>query len=121
MAPRGVVEHADVGEDHRVGAGGGGGVDRASPRAEVAGAREGVDRHQHPAAARVGVFDALGEFAVVEVEAGIVARVGAVAEAAIDAVGAGVDRRAQRRRGAGGADQFEIIDRSHAAAPSWRR
>ena len=32
MAARGVVEQADVGEDHRVGAGGGGGVDRASPR-----------------------------------------------------------------------------------------
>jgi len=43
----------------------------------------------------MGVFDPLGEFAVVEVEAGIVARVGAIAKAAIDAVGARVDRGAQ--------------------------
>ncbi len=54
---------------------------------------------------RIG--DAVAHFDAVEVQAGKVARIGLVAEAAIDRVGAGVDRGAQPGRRSGGTNQLE--------------
>ena len=106
MALAGVIEQADVGEDHRVDAEIGGTIDGAMPVGLAAGLREGVDRHQHVLAARVRVLDALDHRLLVEVEAGEVACVGVVLVAEIDGVGPVVDRRLERRQAAGRADEF---------------
>ena len=57
------------------------------------------------APARVRVADARRRAASVEVEAGEIARIGGVAKAEVDAVGAVVDRGLQRRQVAGRADR----------------
>src|SRR5690606_31659652 len=88
-------------------------VHRLAPQADVADAGEGVDCDEHFRAVAVGEAHPFGQFPGREVQAGEVARVGLVAEAAIDGVGAGLDRRAQRRRGAGGADQFHTSGFRH--------
>jgi hypothetical protein len=54
----------------------------------------------------VGVGDAGLDGGFVEVQAGKVARVGGVAQAQVDAVGAVVDGGLERRQAAGRADQF---------------
>jgi hypothetical protein len=78
----------------------GGLVHRCGPVGEAPGLGIGVDRGQHLAPALVGVADAFGDRLLVEVEPGEVARVGVVAKAEIDVVGAVVDRRLERRQAA---------------------
>jgi hypothetical protein len=113
-----VVHQAGIGEDHRIDAEGGGLVDRGRPARPVVGERKGIEGDQHLDAALVGVGDALLDAGVVEVEAGEVARVGGVAKAGIDAVGAVIDGDLQRREPAGGTDEFEWG--SHGDSMSWR-
>ncbi len=113
-----IVEHADIGEDDRVRAEFGGVVDGAPPGLDVAGAGKGVHGDKHASPARMGVGDAVAHLLKIEIQAGIVARIGAIAKAAIDGVGARLDRRPQRRGGASGTDQLEIGRGSHAACPS---
>ena len=55
------------------------------------------------------VADALTGFGKIEIEAGEVARVGAVAKADVDRVGAVIDGGLQRRQAAGRADEFHKI------------
>ena len=78
MALAGVVQEADIGEDHRIDAEIGGAVDGAVPVGLAAGLREGVDRHQHVLAARMGVVDSFDHRLLIKIEAGKVARVGVV-------------------------------------------
>ena len=116
----GIVGDADVGDDHRIDADARGEVDRLPPQAELAGRRKGVDRQQHLGAALVGIGDRLFEFGRGEVEAGEVAGVGGVLQAAIDGVGAGIDGGAQARRRSRRADQFGTFEAavSHGCLPS---
>ncbi|MEZ5608280.1 MAG: hypothetical protein R3E52_14475 [Burkholderiaceae bacterium] len=57
----------------------------------------------------MGVGNAALYGGLVEVQAGKVARVGGVAQAQVDAVGAMVDGGLERRQAAGGADQFGAV------------
>lgn len=111
-----VGHHRDVGADQRVGAQAGGRIDRGEPWRGIVGAGVGVQRHQHLAAARMGVGHAFAQLRVIEVEAGEVARVGGVAQAEVDRVGAGVDRELQGTQGTGGADEFGRTGTGHPAA-----
>jgi len=101
-----IVEHADVGDDQRVGAGCYGIVDAALPDVERARPREGVDGDQHLDAAPVSAGNACAHLVAAEVQAREVARIGLVAEAAIDRVGAGIDGDVERRRRARRTDQL---------------
>jgi hypothetical protein len=56
----------------------------------------------------VGVADAFGEALVVEVEPGEVARVGIVAKAEINVVGAVIDGRLERRQAAGRTNELRF-------------
>jgi hypothetical protein len=98
MGAPSVIGEPDVGHNDGVGAEFRRVVDGAVPGIGVAGLGVGVDRHQHLGAELVGIGDALGEFVAAEVEAGEVARVGLVAEAQVDRVGARVDGGPQGRR-----------------------
>jgi hypothetical protein len=95
-----VIEHRRVGDDYRIHAQLGGLVHRCRPVGEAPCLGIGVDGDEHLAPALVGVADAFGDRLVVEVEAGEVARVGVVAKAEIDVVGAVIDRRLERRKAA---------------------
>src|SRR5262249_589428 len=64
-------------------------------------------RDEHLCAAPMRVGDAVAHLAAVEVQAGEIARIGLVAEAAIDRVRAGIDRGAQPGRRAGRTDELE--------------
>jgi hypothetical protein len=50
VTPAGVVEQADVGQDHRIDAESGRAIDGALPVGGASGLGEGIDRHQHLAA-----------------------------------------------------------------------
>ncbi len=106
MALAGVVEQADVGEDHRVDAEICGAVDGTVPVSLAPRLREGVDRHQHVLAARMGVVDALDHRLLIKIEAGEVARVGVVLIAEVHGVGPVIDRSLERRQTAGGTNEF---------------
>src|SRR4051812_15127419 len=90
------------------------------PGTGVTGARESVDRGQDLAPVAVGVGDTLGHFLGIEIQPGIIAGIGAIAEAAIDRIGAGIDGRAQRRRRAGGTNQFKTHGAPVAAVSAVR-
>ena len=115
---RGVGHQPGVGEDQRVQAELGGAVDGLGPARPVAGLRVGVEREQDLAFARVGVGDALAHLRRVEVEAAEVARVGGVLEAEVDAVGAVIDGGLERRKAAGGADEFDRGRHGHGSGIS---
>ena len=57
----------------------------------------------------MGVFDALGDLLVVEIETGEVARVGIVAKTDVDGIGAIVDGRLEHRQIAGGTDELHGV------------
>src|SRR5690606_27128906 len=76
------------------------------PQRFVAGPHEGVDGDKRLDAAAVAVGDGFAEFLAAEIEAGEIARVRLVAEAAIDGAGSRLDGVAEGRGGPGRADQF---------------
>jgi hypothetical protein len=90
---------------------------RCRPVGEAPGLGIGVDGDEHLAPTLVGVADAFGDRLVVEVEAGEVARVGVVAKAEIDVVGAVIDRRLERREAACGTHQLRF---DHCCHPGKR-
>ena len=106
VALAGVVEQADVGQDHRVDAEVGRTIDGAPPVGFAPRLREGIDRHQYMLAARVGVLDALDHRLLIEVEPGEIARVGVVLVAEIHRVSAIIDGSFEGGKTAGGADEF---------------
>jgi hypothetical protein len=97
---RRVVEHGRVGDDDGVDAQRRSLVHRGGPVGEAPGLGIGVDCGQDLAPLLVRVMDAFGQALLVEVEPGKVARVGVVAEAEIDVVGAVIHRRLERREAA---------------------
>ena len=101
-----VVDQRSVGENQRVGSGGHGVVDAALPQIDRTGAHKSVQRDQDLDAALMGVDDALAHLGAVEIEAGEIAGVGFVAEAAIDRMSAGIDGRAQAGRRSCRTDQL---------------
>ena len=102
----GIGEQTDVGHDHRVDAEFGGRVDRALPFGDAADLRKGVDGEQHFFAARLRVAQAFDQCFAIEIQAGEIARVGAVLEAEINRIGTVIDRRFQRRQTACRTNQF---------------
>ena len=106
MRPMCVVEQAEIGDDDRVNALPGGEVHGARPARPARGLRVGVQRQQQLAAARVRVGEAGGEGRLVEVQAGEISRVGFIAQAEIDPVGAVIDCGFECRQAAGGTDEF---------------
>lgn len=117
VALGGIVEQADVGKDHCIHAQSGGTIDGALPVGHAAGLGEGVDRHQHLAAARLRVADAFAQGLVVEVEPGEIARVGVVPVAEVDRISAVVDCRLQGGQAAGWADELGNIVVPHGGLP----
>ena len=105
VAPAGVVEESDIGQDDRVHAEVYRGIDRLVPVADTAGLREGVDRQQHLATFGMGVTDAVAHGLRIEIEAGEIACVGIVLEAEIHGVGAIVDGGLEGRQAAGRTDE----------------
>ena len=96
----------DVRDDDGVDPGRGGDRDGVLPELELAGGRKGVDGQQNLAAPRMGIVDRLAQFVGREIQSGKVPRIGRVLQAAIDGVGAGIDRGAQAGRRSGRTDQF---------------
>ena len=116
MSRAGVAHQPGVGEDDRVDAERGRSVDGARPARVLAGLRVGVDREQHLRAARMRVAHALAGLGRVEVEPREVARVGVVAQADVDAVGAVVDGGLERRQCTGGTHELGLVH----LRPGWR-
>src|ERR1017187_3941740 len=108
MASRGIIEYPDVRQNYGIRLRRGRLVHRTAPRPGAARWRKGVDRDQHLASPLVCKTNAFHEFVEVEVEARVVAGVRAIAEPAIDGIGTGVDRGAQRRGRARRAYELEI-------------
>ena len=102
-----VSQKSDVGENHGVCAHPRRVIDSAMPKLQIAGAREGVDGDQHFGVVRVRVGYPFAHLRPAEVETREVARIGLVAEAAVDAVGTGVHRRTKGRGRSGRADDLE--------------
>src|SRR5690606_27524471 len=91
-------------------------VGPAIPQRLIAGPHEGVERHIGLDAPRLAIGDGGGQLLAGEIEAGEVARIGFVAEAAIDRVGPGIDGFAIGGRGSGGTDQFHLTPTPPAPA-----
>src|SRR5690606_2622181 len=102
----GVVEHTDVGDDERVDAELGCGVNRRGPARPTLRPRISVDRQENSTAPLMGVFDAFRRPLGGEVQTGEMARVGLVPQPDVDGVRSIVDRRLQRRQRAGRTNQL---------------
>src|SRR5450631_221546 len=109
MRARGVIGHAYVGDDHGVDAELCCAVDRVTPQRELAGRRKRVDREQQLGLAGARIGERLLDLGNSEIQSGKIARIGLVLQAAIDGVGAGIDRGAQCRRRSGRADQLRAL------------
>ncbi len=105
MGARGVVEQAGIGGDDGVGAQLGRAVDCRLPVAHACGAGVGVERDVDLAATPVRIGDASAQVFLAEVQARERARIGLVAKAQIDGIGACVDRGGETGQVAGRADE----------------
>lgn len=92
---------------HGVDAVRGGAVERLAPQGAGAGLRIHVQREEDLKAVRMGVADGIGDGRFGKIQAGEVARIGRVAKAEVDAVGAVVDGGLPGRQAAGGTNEFE--------------
>ena len=86
-----IAHQPGIGQDHRIHAEFRCTVDRTGPAAPGIRLRIGVEREQHAAATVVRVAQPLRRLRLIKVEAGKGARVGVVAKAHVDRVGAVVD------------------------------
>ena len=102
----GISHHAGVGQDDGINPAVRGAIDRALPELGLGRLRVGVERHKHLAPALMRVANAGFNGGFVKIEAGKVARVGGIAKAEVNAVGAVVNRRLERGQAAGRANQF---------------
>lgn len=82
----GVIEQADIGKDHRIGAKSGCSVNGVMPFSSTSWLGEGVDGNQDLALFGLRVANAFGDLLFIEIEAGKVAGIGVVAKADIDGV-----------------------------------
>ena len=87
MPAAGVVQHADVGSDHRIHAEFRRLIHGPLPAFPAGRLWKGVESHEHPPALAMGVLHALGGDFGVEIQARKVPGVGVVAEADVHRIG----------------------------------
>ncbi|MCY1375022.1 hypothetical protein D9M69_624020 [compost metagenome] len=105
VASCGVLHETGVGQDdgvhaqiHRL-------VHRLAPALRLSGLGVGVERHEHLAVACVCIGHTGGDGRVIKIQSGEVARVGGVAQAQVNAVGAVIHGGLERWQAACRADQ----------------
>lgn len=114
MLAAGVIQHADIGGDHRVRAEFRRPVHRGLPAFPTGGLREGVKRDEHAPTSFMRVPDALRGRLGVEIQAGEMPGVGLVAEPEVHGVGTLVDGGLERGQIARRTDQFQRFRRGKA-------
>ena len=107
MPAASVIQHADVGGDHRVHAEFRRLIHGPLPAFPTGRLREGVERDEHPPILGVSVLHALSRRFGVEIQAGEMPGVGVIAEADVNRIGAVIHGGLQRGQVASGTDQFQ--------------
>ena len=106
MALAGVIEQAEIGQDHRVHRQCCRFVNRRAPAGFFAGLGKGIDGQQHLHPALASVAQAFAGAGGIKVEPGEMAGVGVVVQAQINAVGAVIHGGLQGGQVAGRTDQL---------------